>query len=45
VQEIGHRRERRVMGGKLHDEIHMDCLASEFESPVLGHIFVPQRNR
>jgi hypothetical protein len=22
------------MGGKVYDEVHMDCLASEFERPV-----------
>ena len=30
---IGRRRECRVMGGKVYDEIYMDCLASEFERP------------
>jgi hypothetical protein len=33
-KEIGHRRKCRMMGGKLWDEIYMDCLSSEFESPV-----------
>lgn len=32
--EIGRRRECRMMGGKLWDEVHMDCLSSEFERPV-----------
>ena len=31
---IGRRRECRVVGGKAHDEIYMDCLASEFERPA-----------
>jgi hypothetical protein len=31
---IGRRRECRVMGGKVYDEIYMDCLASEFGRPV-----------
>ncbi len=31
---IGRRRECRVMGGEVYDEIYMDCLASEFERPV-----------
>jgi diamine N-acetyltransferase len=31
---IGWRRECRVMGGEVYDEIHIDCLASEFERPV-----------
>ncbi len=34
-KEIGRRRECRMMGGKLWDEVHMDCLSSEFESRVL----------
>ena len=34
LQEIGRRRECRMMGGKLWDEVHMDCLSSEFERPV-----------
>ncbi len=33
-REIGRRRECRMMGGKLWDEIYMDCLSSEFERPV-----------
>jgi diamine N-acetyltransferase len=33
-KEIGRRRECRMMGGKLWDEVHMDCLSSEFERPV-----------
>jgi diamine N-acetyltransferase len=34
-KEIGRRRECRLMGGKLWDEIYMDCLSSEFERPVM----------
>jgi RimJ/RimL family protein N-acetyltransferase len=33
-KEIGRRRECRLMGGKLWDEIYMDCLSSEFDRPV-----------
>jgi len=40
-KEFGRRREADVMGGVAYDEIYMDCLASEFESPVLGRIFAP----
>jgi diamine N-acetyltransferase len=29
------------MGGKLWDEVFMDCLSSEFESPVLKRILLP----
>ena len=31
---IGRRRECRVMGGKVYDEIYMDCLAPEFDRPA-----------
>ena len=44
-KEIGRRRQCRWMGGRLWDEIYMDCLATEFVSPVLGHIFVPDAPR
>ena len=40
-KEIGRRRRCRMMGGKLWDEIYMDCLSSEFESPVLKRIYAP----
>ena len=40
-KEIGRRRECRMMGGKLWDEVHMDCLSSEFDSPVLRRIYAP----
>ncbi|HEX5700520.1 MAG TPA: GNAT family protein [Rubrobacter sp.] len=40
-KEIGRRRECRMMGGKLWDEVHMDCLSSEFESRVLRGIYAP----
>lgn len=38
-RELGRRRECRMMGGKLWDEIYMQCLSTDFESPVLGQIF------
>ena len=40
-KEFGRRREADVMGGVAYNEIYMDCIASEFDSPVLGRIFVP----
>jgi RimJ/RimL family protein N-acetyltransferase len=40
-KELGRRRECRLMGGKLWDEIFMDCLSTEFESPVLRRIYAP----
>lgn len=44
-KEFGRRRQCRMMGGRLYDEIYMDCLVSEFESPVLGRIFAPEEPR
>lgn len=44
-RQIGSRRECRWMGGQLWDEIFMDCLASEFTSPLLAEIFVPDTPR
>lgn len=38
-KEIGRRREATLMAGRRWDLISMDCLASEFESPVLGQVF------
>lgn len=39
--EIGRRRESRWHTGRFWDEIYMDILASEFESPVLRAILEP----
>ena len=33
-KKLGRRRECRLMGSKLWDEIQMDCLSTEFERPV-----------
>jgi len=44
-KEIGRRRQARWMGGRRWDEVYMDCLASEFESPVLAKIFAPDLDR
>jgi diamine N-acetyltransferase len=41
----GRRRECHLMGGKLWDELYMECLASEFESPVLARLFAPDAPR
>ncbi|HLZ58952.1 MAG TPA: GNAT family protein, partial [Ktedonosporobacter sp.] len=43
--EIGRRRQAKFMNGKLWDIVYMDCLASEFVSPVLGRILVPDEPR
>jgi len=42
---FGRRHECHWMGGRLWDEIYMECLASEFESPVLASIFAPDEPR
>jgi RimJ/RimL family protein N-acetyltransferase len=41
----GRRRQCCVMGGRRWDEVLMDCLATEFESPGLGRVFVPDEPR
>ena len=40
-REIGRRREARWYNGRFWDEIFMDILAAEFESPVLGAMLEP----
>lgn len=35
-KEFGRRRECLYMGGRMWDIVYMDCLASEFESPLLA---------
>jgi len=37
-KEMGRRREAHRLAGKPYDVVYMDCLASEFESPVLQHL-------
>lgn len=44
-REFGRRREAVWMGGRLWDVIYMECLATEFTSPVLGRIFAPDAPR
>ena len=44
-KEFGRRRECALLNGTLHDWVYMDCLASEFTSPVLGAVFVPDTPR
>ncbi len=44
-KEIGRRRKSRQMGGRFWDEIFMDTVASEFESPVLAKVFTPDEPR
>jgi diamine N-acetyltransferase len=40
-REFGRRREASWMGGRLWDVVYMECLASEFTSPVLARLFAP----
>jgi diamine N-acetyltransferase len=42
---FGRRREVQAMGGRRWDTIYMDALASEFTSPNLAAIFVPDTPR
>jgi diamine N-acetyltransferase len=44
-REFGRRRQAQSMGGRLWDVIFMECLASEFTSPILGRVFVPDQPR
>jgi RimJ/RimL family protein N-acetyltransferase len=44
-REMGRRRQSRWYLGRLWDEIHMDILEPEFESPVLRNILVPEPRR
>jgi diamine N-acetyltransferase len=44
-REFGRRRACWPMAGRWWDEVHMDALASEFESPVLARIFAPDAPR
>jgi diamine N-acetyltransferase len=44
-REIGRRRASQLLAGDWIDTIYMDCLASEFESPVLARVFVPDEPR
>jgi diamine N-acetyltransferase len=43
--EFGRRREAILMGDRLWDVVYMECLASEFTSPVLAKIFAPDEPR
>ena len=44
-REYGRRRQCWLMGGRRWDEIAMDCLATEFTSPVLARVLVPDMPR
>jgi RimJ/RimL family protein N-acetyltransferase len=40
-KEFGRRRACRWMGGRWWDDVHMDAIAAEFVSPVLGALLQP----
>jgi diamine N-acetyltransferase len=44
-REVGRRRQSHRVGGHYWDEIIMDCLATEFTSPVLSRVFEPEAPR
>ena len=44
-QEIGRRRRCSRLGQRLWDLIYMDCVADDFESPVLGEVFGADEGR
>jgi RimJ/RimL family protein N-acetyltransferase len=44
-QEIGRRRRCSRLGPRLWDLIYMDCIADDFESPVLGKVLQPDEFR
>lgn len=44
-REFGRRTQCRLMGGKLWDEVFMECVSTGFESPILGRIFTPDDPR
>ncbi len=44
-REVGRWRQSWLLNGRFWDTICMDCLATEFTSPVLGRIFVPDEPR
>jgi RimJ/RimL family protein N-acetyltransferase len=41
-REVGRRREAHRLGGRVQDVIWMDCLATEFESPLLQRLLAPE---
>ncbi len=44
-REYGRRRQCWMMGGRRWDEIAMDCIATDFTSPVLAQVFTPDAPR
>ena len=44
-REFGRRSDMWSLDGQLWDDVYMECLATDFESPVLKHVFVPDEPR
>jgi RimJ/RimL family protein N-acetyltransferase len=44
-KQFGRRRQATEMNGAIFDVIYMECLRTEFESPVLGRLFQPDTPR
>ena len=44
-KEFGRRRQCSFLACRLHDLVYMDCLGSEFTSPVPSKVFVPDEPR
>jgi diamine N-acetyltransferase len=44
-KEYGRRHQCFYMGGRYWDEILMECLSTDFESPVLARVFAPDTPR
>jgi RimJ/RimL family protein N-acetyltransferase len=44
-REIGRRRQADVLAGQVWDLVLMDCVASEFTSPLLARFFAPDKQR
>ncbi|HEY8597169.1 MAG TPA: GNAT family protein, partial [Thermomicrobiales bacterium] len=44
-REFGRRRQCSFLNGQLLDMVYMECLASEFTSPVLSTVFAPDMPR
>lgn len=44
-REYARRRESHLMGGRLWDTVYMQCLSTEFSSPLLANIFKPDEPR
>jgi RimJ/RimL family protein N-acetyltransferase len=44
-REIGRRRQADVVAGQVWDLVLMDCVASEFTSPLLASVFAPDEPR